>query len=108
MKLVNASIGGTKIVFEKGDDAVYRNPFAPMHANAIKVISFNPEKNEVEGNPIAFDSVAYDGLIFEIKHVIPANVHKPHDLYRYIIENIDEKGQVQDYLISQTYLSTRG
>lgn len=95
MKFVSTSIGGTKILLEVGDRAIYRNIFAP------NFIAYGSEKKT--GKVLVLSSVLEESSSYEIKEVIPANVHKPHDLNRYVL-HVDQEGKILEVVVGEIFL----
>lgn len=95
MKFVSTSIGGTKLLLEVGDKAKFRNIFAP------NFIAYGSEKKT--GKVLELSSLLEEGSIHEIKEVIPANVHKPHDLTRYIL-HLHNDGEIFEIVVPEIYL----
>ena len=95
MKFITTQLGGTKKVLEVGDRATYRNIFAP------KYIAYGSEKKT--GKILELSALLEEGSSYEIKEVIPANVHKPHDLHRYVL-HVTKDGNICQFIVPEIYL----
>jgi hypothetical protein len=95
MKLLLTPGGGTKIIYDVGDEVIYRNPFAPKYvANGVD--------RKTSTNLIVSDFLE-DGTRFLVQEVIPANIHKMHDQHRYIV-SANRNGQNIDLILNEIYL----
>jgi hypothetical protein len=95
MKLLLTAGGGTKTIYDTGDTVIYRNPFTPTYA------AYGTDR-KTGANLIVSDFLA-DGTPFVVQEVIPANVHKMHDQYRYVVSTT-RNGQNIDLLLNEIYL----
>lgn len=95
MKLLLTAGGGTKQIYDVGDQVTYRNIFDPQGA------AYGTDK-QTGANLIVSDFLE-NGTRYTIKEVIPANVHKMHDLYRYVI-TVTRNNQELDLILSEIYL----
>jgi len=93
MKFLNTPMGGTKIVFEAGEQVFFKNIWAPSLAPGI---------NKKTGENIIISNILTDGELYTVKEVIPLNVHKVSDLFRYVI-SAPFKGQPIDLVVSEVY-----
>ena len=78
MKLLLTPGGGTKIIYDVGDEVIYST------------------------NLIVSDFLE-DGTRFLVQEVIPANIHKMHDQHRYIV-SANRNGQNIDLILNEIYL----
>ena len=95
MKLLLTPGGGTKTIYDVGDQVTYRNIFAPEGA------AYGTDKNT--GANLIVSDFLENGTFYVVKEVIPANVHKMHDLYRYII-TVTRNNREFDLILSEIYL----
>ena len=95
MKLLLTPGGGTKTIYDVGEQVTFRNIWAPKGA------AYGTDKKS-GANLIVSDFIE-DGTSYTIKEVIPANVHKMHDLYRYVI-TATRNNQELDLILSEIYL----
>ena len=95
MKLLQTPGGGTKTIYDIGDEVTYRNPFAPKYIA-------NGTDRKTGANLIVSDFVE-DGNKFIVQDVIPANIHKMHDQYRYIV-SANRDGQNIELILNEIYL----
>jgi hypothetical protein len=95
MKLLQTPGGGTKTIYDIGDEVTYRNPFAPKYIA-------NGTDRKTGANLIVSDFLA-DGNKFIVQDVIPANIHKMHDQYRYIV-SANRDGQNIELILNEIYL----
>jgi len=83
MKLLQTPGGGTKTIYDIGDEVTYRNPFAPKY--------------------IANGTDRKTGANLIVSDLIPANIHKMHDQYRYIV-SANRDGQNIELILNEIYL----
>ena len=95
MKLLLTPGGGSREVYDVGDTVTYRNIWAPEGA------AYGTDK-KTGANLIVSDFLE-NGTSYPVKEVIPANVHKMHDLYRYVI-TVKKNNQDIDLVLSEIYL----
>ena len=96
MKLLQTAGGGTKKIYDVGDQVTYRNIWAPQG-----FIAQGTDKQS--GANLIVSDFLEDGSSYVVKEVIPANVHKMHDLYRYVI-TVMRNNQELDLILSEIYL----
>lgn len=96
MKLLQTAGGGTKKIYDIGDQVTYRNIWAPRG-----FIAQGTDKQS--GANLIVSDFLEDGSSYVVKEVIPANVHKMHDLYRYVI-SVMRNNQELDLILSEIYL----
>jgi hypothetical protein len=96
MKLLQTAGGGTKKIYDVGDQVTYRNIWAPRG-----FIAQGTDKQS--GASLIVSDFLEDGSSYIVKEVIPANVHKMHDLYRYVIA-VMRNNQELDLILSEIYL----
>jgi hypothetical protein len=96
MKLLQTAGGGTKKIYDIGDQVTYRNIWAPQG-----FIAQGTDKQS--GANLIVSDFLEDGSSYVVKEVIPANVHKMHDLYRYVI-SVMRNNQELDLILSEIYL----
>ena len=96
MKLLQTAGGGTKKIYDIGDQITYRNIWAPQG-----FIAQGTDKQS--GANLIVSDFLEDGSSYVVKEVIPANVHKMHDLYRYVI-SVMRNNQELDLILSEIYL----
>lgn len=96
MKLLQTAGGGTKKIYDVGDQVTYRNIWAPQG-----FIAQGTDKQS--GANLIVSDFLEDGSSYIVKEVIPANVHKMHDLYRYVI-SVMRNNQELDLILSEIYL----
>lgn len=96
MKLLQTAGGGTKKIYDVGDQVTYRNIWAPQG-----FIAQGTDKQS--GANLIVSDFLEDGSSYIVKEVIPANVHKMHDLYRYVI-TVMRNNQELDLILSEIYL----
>lgn len=104
MKLINLSNGGTKLVFEPGDFAHFRNPFGLAYG--VELEKFNVKKREWEGKNIIFSDLVADKKLLKIEDVLPPNPHVQHDIYRYVVKHEGKDGKIHNYLLAEVYFGT--
>lgn len=95
MKLLLTPGGGTKTIYDVGDQVTYRNIFDPQGA------AYGTDK-QTGANLIVSDFIE-NGTRYTVKEVIPANVHKMHDLYRYVIMATKNNREFE-LILSEIYL----
>ena len=96
MKLLQTAGGGTKKIYDVGDQVTYRNIWA------FRGFIAQGTDKQSGANLIVSDFLE-DGSSYIVKEVIPANVHKMHDLYRYVI-TVMRNNQELDLILSEIYL----
>ena len=95
MKILLSYEGGSKTIYDVGDEVTYRNPFAPKYiANGIE---------QKSGANLIVSDFVVDGTKFLIREVFPANIHKIHDQYRYLV-TANRNGQDIDLILNEIYL----
>lgn len=95
MKLLLTPGGGSRPIYDVGDTVTYRNIWG------AEGVAYGTDKKS-GANLIVSDFID-NGTSYVVKEVIPANVHKMHDLYRYVI-TVMRNDKPLDLILSEIYL----
>jgi hypothetical protein len=99
MKIYNTPNGGTKINFDAGDSIYFKNIWGEhSHAYGSILEGFDPKSKSWNEKPCFLERHIQDGTTLIVVSIIPPNVHKLHDQWKYIVA-CDNK----HFLLSEIY-----